>query len=49
MQGKDGTIAATVVAPNGVQQRVTIQRLGDARLKLTVKDPRVGGTAVLVR
>lgn len=49
VQAKDGTITATVVAPNGVQQRVTIQRQGDARLKLTVKDPRFGGTAVLVR
>jgi DNA-directed RNA polymerase specialized sigma24 family protein len=49
VQAKDGTITATVVAPNGVQQRVTIQRLGEARLKLTVKDPRFGGTAVLVR
>jgi DNA-directed RNA polymerase specialized sigma24 family protein len=49
VQSKDGTIAATVVAPNGVQQRVTIQRLGDARLKLEVKDARYGGTAILVR
>ena len=48
-QAKDGTITATVVAPNGVSQRVTIQRLGEARLKLTVKDARFGGTAVLVR
>jgi DNA-directed RNA polymerase specialized sigma24 family protein len=49
VQAKDGTISATVVAPNGVQQRVTIQRLGESRLKLTVKDARFGGTAVLVR
>ena len=49
MQSKDGTIEATVVAPNGIQQRVTIQRLGENRLKLTVKDARYGGTAVLVR
>jgi DNA-directed RNA polymerase specialized sigma24 family protein len=49
VQAKDGTITATVVAPNGVQQRVTIQRLGDARLRLSVKDPRFGGTAILVR
>jgi DNA-directed RNA polymerase specialized sigma24 family protein len=49
VQSKDGTITATVVAPNGVQQRVTIQRLAEARLKLTVKDARFGGTAVLVR
>jgi DNA-directed RNA polymerase specialized sigma24 family protein len=48
-QSKDGTITATVVAPNGVQQRVTIQRLAESRLKLTVKDARFGGTAVLVR
>ena len=49
VQAKDGTISATVVAPNGVQQRITIQRLGEGRLKLTSKDARFGGTAILVR
>jgi DNA-directed RNA polymerase specialized sigma24 family protein len=49
VQAKDGTISATVVASNGVQQRVTIKRKGEARLELTVKDARYGGTAVLVR
>lgn len=48
-QAKDGTLTATVVAPNGVQERVAIQRLGEARLKLTVQNPRFGGTAILVR
>lgn len=49
VQAKDGTISATIVAPNGVEQRITIQRLGEGRLKLTSKDARFGGTAILVR
>ena len=48
-QAKDGTISATVVSPNGVSQRVTIKKEGDNRVRLTVKDARYGGTAVLVR
>lgn len=49
VQAKDGTITATVVAPNGVAQRVTIKREGDARLRLSVKEGRFAGQAVLVR
>lgn len=49
VQAKDGTISATVVTPNGISQRVTIKREGEARLRLTVKDARFGGTAILVR
>jgi hypothetical protein len=48
-QAKDGTITATVVAPNGVSQRVTIKRESEGRLRVLVKDARFGGQAVLVR